>query len=715
MSSSQENDPKELQIFLSENTFIADNRDGRFDNAQQTVEFFAENAKYYLTDPVSQFKCMIFNLPIINENSDFRNSILNYINTYFNTEIKALELPPEKKYLIVYKISENELISKYLNIISERFYEYLTKRKKKEDFDEIKQKLMEDAAMEEILEKEAKQRFILPKVNFCEILEVSTNYAEILVPLYEVYDIIEKNLLNIENCYEKYKDTKLEYIIYLFNEVKNCYDQKIYSIKDENKVDNYYYKIKIEKLLPNKNYLFLIGVKFAKNYSIPTTHKFNFITCPKNSESNIFIYGDKNEYSNFLYEEKRIILPNNISKYSDCFKKLEKKTQSIFPLKHKDKIKNFDVISEDKSCLILNDGKVIQNGKTFSYFSSDEDDEFNEGEFPNNDPIKEEECKYENCSSFLINFFSNKIKIKKISLGKKFCLALSTNGECYSWGLNIFGSLGQGIDENLIIGNPKKIKFQIFDSNGDKNNTKNKPFFYDIATGIYSCYVIGLFNSKQVIYYWGNGAGVPENLKNIGFSNVPKILKGVENVKKIFAKDNSAGLITFDKDRKINLLYIFGTYKYGIDANFGIINNPLPVICNFFKDNGISVLFVNFNNRCMSVIGQNVKNDNKIEVYLRGHLTKNIFSEKEQKGYFIKLNKDWAENVISISAQMHCIFFLLKNGIVKKLWNKDCEESTIKIEGYDLNDYVIDDINKVKFESFSGDNFIIQYNKKNNE
>ena len=511
------------------------------------------------------------------------------------------------------------------------------------------------------------------------------------------------------------KILKLEYVIYLYNEEQNGYDQKIYSINEEQKIDNCYYKIKIEGLAPNKNYLFLIGVKFVNSYSIPTTYKFNFITPPKNSESNIFIYGDKNEYSNFLYEEKRIILPKNISKYSDCFKEREKQMQSIFPLKHRDKIKNFDVVTEDKSCIILKDGKVIQNGKTFSYLSPEQEGGFNEGEFPNNDPIKESECKYGICSSFLINFPSPKIKIKKISLGKKFCLALSLNGECYSWGLNTFGSLGHGLDEKLIIGNPKKITFQIYDSNGDKNNTKNKPFFYDIATGLYSCFALGLFNSKQVIYYWGNGSGVPDHSTNIGYSSSPKVLKGIENVKKIFARDNTAGLITWDKDKKINLLYIVGSYKYGIVPSLGIINNPLPVICNFFRDNGISVLFVNFSNRCMSVIGCNTKNENKIEVYLRGHLTKNIFNDNEQNRFFIKLNKDWAENVISISAQMHSIFFLLKGGIVKKLWSKECEESTIQIEGYDLDDYIIDDMNKVKFESFSGDNFIIQYNKKNSE
>ena len=284
MSSSHENDPKELQIFLSENTFIADNRDGRFDNAQQTVEFFAENAKYYLTDPLSQFKCMIFNLPIINDNPDFRNSLLTCINTNFTDEIKAIELPPEKKYLIAYNIVEDEFINKYLNIIKERFYEYLIKQQKKEDFDEIKQRLIEDAVMEEILEKEARQRFILPKVNFCEILEVSTNYAEILVPLYDVYNIIEKNISNIENCYKKYKDSKLEYVIYLYNEEQNGYEQKIYPINEEQKIDNCYYKIKIEGLMPNKNYLFLIGVKFVNSYSIPTTYKFTFITRAKNSE-----------------------------------------------------------------------------------------------------------------------------------------------------------------------------------------------------------------------------------------------------------------------------------------------------------------------------------------------------------------------------------------------------------------------------------------------
>ena len=79
----------------------------------------------------------------------------------------------------------------------------------------------------------------------------------------------------------------------------------------------------------------------------------------------------------------------------------------------------------------------------------------------------------------------------------------------------------------------------------------------------------------------------------------------------------------------------------------------------------------------------------------------------------MKLEKEWAKDVVALSPQENIIFFLLKNGKVKKLWkNKDIlEEKEIIIEGYDeiLKNLNTNDINKIEFQSFSDDNFVIFY------
>ena len=50
---------------------------------------------------------------------------------------------------------------------------------------------------------------------------------------------------------------------------------------------------------------------------------------------------------------------------------------------------------------------------------------------------------------------------------------------------------------------------------------------------------------------------------------------------------------------------------------------------------------------------------------------------------------------------------------MKKLWKKgdELKEKDIRIEGYDdiLNGLIIDDIGKIKFQSFLNENFIVFY------
>ena len=681
----------------------------------------AENLELILTyiDKTIDYdetECILFYISYFMEDESFRNKVITLINEKYNEKnIKAREMP-EKNYIIVYKINVEEYLNANILKIKNYYEDFLKQTKKAEENKEMQKKLEEEEKIKELNSKKKLERFILPKISRCDIQNITTNSVEITVPLYNEKDLIEKNINNITNCEEEYKNEKLEYVIYLFNKKQDKYEKKIFKKNPEN-IDGNYFKIKLENLEQNTIYIFLAGIKFANTYSNVTANKFSFITASNSIQGRIFSYGEQDINNNLLCEdnEKRIQLPVNINNYSDCFE--NKKTK--FPLLLIDNIQSFSA-STNKTCTIIEGGYVIQSGN--SYFVSEY--EYSEGNFPKNKKICIDD---ENLEISILNFppynieFPQNVKLKKICVSDKHCLALSTNGECYSWGDNSYGQIGNGGNYNEIIGNPTKINFDIFDSNGQKYITEKKIIFYDIAVGNNFSLALGTFNDKKILYHWGVGAGVANktNLQNKTDvkSNHPVPLTGVDNIIKIFAKDSSIGILTWDKEKKINVLYIHGLQKFGIDANFGDYGKQKPVIVNFFRDEGISVLFVNFSNNCMCVIGNNTKKENKIEVYLRGMLTNEIFGYKEYKSNFMKLNKEWTENVLAIAPRKKSIFFLLKGGLVKKIWKDEdvVKEKDIKIEGYDLEKFITDDIEKVKFYSFGeggNDNFMVFYHMK---
>ena len=221
------------------------------------------------------------------------------------------------------------------------------------------------------------------------------------------------------------------------------------------------------------------------------------------------------------------------------------------------------------------------------------------------------------CKDFVIPtkliYFIN-LKVEKISCGEAHCVAIIKTNQTYdknvwSWGNNRYGQLGLGKETNEIVGNPTKIKFDIYESDGHKYITEQKPLFYDIATGNYLSLALGIINNKQILYYFGNGAGIlNDDSTKIIQSIYPKPIVGLDEIVKIYAKFNSIGIFCYDKEKKLNALYIHGTQKFGIDAGIGLINKPKPIIVNFFRDNNINVLSVNFSITCMSVIGKNINN-----------------------------------------------------------------------------------------------------------
>ena len=710
-----ENYSKELRNYISSKTKLIN------DNSFPSKEQLAENTliiEDYIEREMSfpEIKCLFFYLSFLIKDELFRNTIISNINKNFTDKnIKAREMP-DINYIVVYKISEEDFLNLNINKIKQYFEDYLLKIKEAEENEKIKKKNEEEAKLKEIKEKQKRERFILPKISTCEIVQISENSAVIRVPLYNENEILNKNKSNITNCLEKYSKTILEYIVYIYNKEKNIYEKQIFKKTKENIEENNKYKITLTNLKEDKIYLFLLGIKFAENYSNPTSNKFYFITSPKPKYGRIFIYGEyiyKNNFVDIDEREGSIKLPKNIKSYKECLK--DEKT--LFPLLYGDYIRDMDA-SEKRTCCINYNGIVIEAGEVISVQPGD----YFEGGFPEDKEIKtdntELEINYENVCPYQIVFNYPKINIKKISVGERHCLALSSMGECYSWGLNYYGQLGLGKDKNVIIGNPTKIHFDIFDNDGHKYITEQKPIFYEIATGSYTSLSLGIFNNRQILYYWGEGAGVLGDIsEQIIKSSYPLPINGVDNIKKIYARYNSIGIFSWDKNKKINVLYIHGTQKFGIDAGIGIYDKPKPVIVNYFRDKNIDVLNVNFSNNCMSVIGKNKAG--KIEVYLRGELIFKLFEFKEYKNKYMKLDKIWAEDVVAISPQDKVIFSLLNNGVVKKLWKrgKTLHEKDIKIEGYDdvLKELNIHDITKIKFQSFCDENFVILYQKKEEE
>lgn len=706
-----ENYSQELRNYISSSTKFIE------DKSFQTKEQLSENTKIiedYIEREMSfaEIKCLFFYLSYFIKDELFRNTIIANINKAFaEKNIKAREMP-DIHYIVVYKNSEEEYLNQNINKIKNYFEDYLAHLKKAEEYEKLKKKMEEEEKLKEIEEKKKRERFILPKINNCEILEITENSATIRVPLYDEKEIINKNKFVITDCIEKYKETEIEYVVYFFDKEKNNYEKRIFKKNKEN-IENGKYKIKITGLKEDKVYLFLLGIKFAENYSNPTSNKFYFITSPKVKYGRIFIYGDhiyKNNFVDVDEREESIILPKDVKSYQECLK--DEKTQ--FPLLYGDYIQDISV-SEKRTCCINSNGIVIEAGQIISV----QPGEYYEGCFPEDKEIKIDdeslEISYENVSPYQIVFPYPKINIKKISVGDMHCLALSNMGECFSWGINDFGQLGLGKDKNAIVGNPTKITFDIFDLDGHKYITDQKPIFYEIATGSHSSLALGIFNNRQILYYWGKGAGVlNEASSQIIHSTYPIPISGVENISNIYAKYNSVGIFSWDKNKKINILYIHGTQKFGIDAGMGIYEKPKPVIVNYFKDKILNVLKVNFSNNCLSVISKN--KDGNIEVYLRGELVFLLFKFKEYKSNFMKLERDWAKNVVAVSPQDKAIFFLLNNGIVKKmsLRAKNLSEKSIKIEGYDeiLAKLNVEDLDKIKFQSFLDENFVILYQRK---
>ena len=242
---------EELRYFINKNTkFINDESFQKKEELIQNPEIIEKYIEREMSFP--EITCLFFYLSYFMEDNALRNKIIENINTKFiKQKIKAKEMP-EYHYLIVYKESEEEYLNKNIIKIKQYFEDYLSKLKEALEYEELKRKLEEEAKYEEIREQEKRQRFILPIVNTCEIIDIDNNSITINVPLYDELEILNKNKYTIRNCIEKYRNTEIQYMVYIYNREKKKYDKNIISKKKENiDLNKSKYKIKIEKLIQN--------------------------------------------------------------------------------------------------------------------------------------------------------------------------------------------------------------------------------------------------------------------------------------------------------------------------------------------------------------------------------------------------------------------------------------------------------------------------------
>ncbi len=89
-------------------------------------------------------------------------------------------------------------------------------------------------------EKQKRQRIILSRISSCEICDVTGNSTVIKVPIYHENEIINNYKFIIIDCIEKYGQTKIEYVIYFYNNEENIYEKKIWKKLKENIEGNKY-------------------------------------------------------------------------------------------------------------------------------------------------------------------------------------------------------------------------------------------------------------------------------------------------------------------------------------------------------------------------------------------------------------------------------------------------------------------------------------------
>ena len=162
---------EELRYFIVSNTkFINDDNFPKKEELLQNLSII----EHYIDREMSfqEIKCLFFYVSYINEDNNLRATIISNLNKKFLCQnIKSKEMPGIN-YIVVYKISEEEFLNNNIYKIEQYFEDYLSKLKEALEYEELKRKLEEEARLEEIREQERNERFILPVINTCDIINI---------------------------------------------------------------------------------------------------------------------------------------------------------------------------------------------------------------------------------------------------------------------------------------------------------------------------------------------------------------------------------------------------------------------------------------------------------------------------------------------------------------------------------------------------------------
>jgi alpha-tubulin suppressor-like RCC1 family protein len=209
------------------------------------------------------------------------------------------------------------------------------------------------------------------------------------------------------------------------------------------------------------------------------------------------------------------------------------------------------------------------------------------------------------CKEPEFNVFLENEKIVDIKCGSYHSLVLTEKGEVYSWGLNNYGQLGIGIDEEFT-NEPSKINLDYIVR------------FVDFSCGKFHSLAL---TDEGLVYAWGNNTfgqlGLGKFSKK---TNKPVQILLSDKIKQISCGENHSILLSFD-----GCIYCFG-------SNFcGEIGNGSRKHQNFPKKLTIDCKFSNIASDFQHSISIG-QTDNKI-YYIWGHCGNEVLLKPEQTKY----------------------------------------------------------------------------------
>lgn len=492
----------------------------------------------------------------------------------------------------------------------------------------------------------------LPIIPSCSYNNLTNSSVSIVIDEITKEMIFERNKHRIPNVSKRYSNAEVTYRLYLYNSLDN-----IYVTIDKYKSKNEKITFSINELEDNHCYLFKISVVLNKEYFSSPKRNFYFYTKGNLKRNNaLFVYGDNDNgelidvSSTFYSQFKR--MPVDIIDFA---------------------------FSNLHSLIVLSNGGVVNGGKCWLNKANKDDCLF---DIENN--VHPDVKLVISQQPFLVEFPIG-IYIRKVSLGNEHCVALSNQGQCFSWGANAFGQLGLGIEKSLIVGKPKPISFP----STFTLNRECPSFISDITSGFNHCIAMGVTNNKIEIYYWGYGLGnEPSPLSSytksvINCSSSPFKLPFSEsnNIVKIYAKHYMSAFIVRSHSG-LNSVFTFGT---NTNHQLGFINDHLelnmnweiPTLVSQFTYNNLSVIDISIcETYTLFIVRNKLKMTNEIYIVGLCDIIKDTPIKIPEK---LLLNE---KNIVSACASQKSIYVLYEDGYVELITKAKSDTKVLLIEQY---------------------------------